>query len=114
MEFREIDFYLESITESYRNTNLVKKGIHSNLVHHIRQNSSQKYYKYRTDKIGKSKSFLRCSIGKCSARLSVLHGEDLQTEKIGSVFVIFLQTILPDVVNQITMNTFFYKVGITV
>ena len=109
MEFREIDFYLESITESYRNTNLVKKGIHSNLVHHIRQNSSQKYYKYRTDKIGKSKSFLRCSIGKCSARLSVLHGE-----KIGSVFVIFLQTILPDVVNQITMNTFFYKVGITV
>ena len=72
MEFKEIDFYLESITESYRNTKLVKKGIHSNLVYHIRQNSSQKYYEYRTDKIGKSKSFLRCSIGKCSARLSVL------------------------------------------
>ena len=56
MEFKEIDFYLESISESYRNTKLVKKGIHSNLVYHIRQNSSQKYYEYRTDKIGKSRS----------------------------------------------------------
>ena len=48
-----LDFYLEEITESSRNTNRIKelKSIKNNQIFHVRQNSTQRFFQYRIDKI---------------------------------------------------------------
>ena len=74
-----LDFYLEDITESTRNTNRIKelRGIKNNQIFHVRQNSTQKFYQYRLDKIGKFKGYLRCIDYKCNSRLEVIFGLEM-------------------------------------
>ena len=64
MDSKTIDYYLEDLTESDRNTNFIKKKreIHANVCFHVRQNSTQLFYEYRMDKINRSKAFLRCRV----------------------------------------------------
>ena len=85
MSFQEVDFYLEDISESAYNTTYIKnkRNIHANPRYHIRQNSTQEYYEYRMQKICQYKGALCCVVRSCSARLAVLFGETLVTEKVG-------------------------------
>ena len=59
MDSQTIDYYLEDLTESGQNTNLIKnkREIHANVCFHIRQNSTQLFFEYRMDKINRSKAF---------------------------------------------------------
>ena len=83
-----LDFYLEEISESTRNTKRVKelRAIKNNQIFHVRQNSTQRFYQYRIDKIGQHKAYLRCVNYKCCSRLEVILGFNLKTEKIGNNF----------------------------
>ena len=83
-----LDFYLEDITESTRNTNRIKelRGIKNNQIFHVRQNSTQKFYQYRLDKIGQFKGYLRCIDYKCNSRLEVIFGLEMMTVKAGKKF----------------------------
>ena len=83
-----LDFYLEDITESTRNTNLIKnlRSIKNNQIFHVRQNSTQKFYQYRLDKIGQFKGYLRCIDYKCNSRLEVIFGLEMMTVKAGKKF----------------------------
>jgi len=83
-----LDFYLEDITESTRNTNRIKelRGIKNNQIFHVRQNSTQKFYQYRLDKIGQFKGYLRCIDYKCNSRLEVIFGLEMTTVKVGKSF----------------------------
>ena len=51
MDSKTIDFYLEELTESAWNTNLIKnkREIHANVCFHIRKNSTQLFYEYRME-----------------------------------------------------------------
>ena len=73
-----LDFYLEEITESSRNKNRIKelKSIKNNQIFHARQNSTQRFFQYRIDKITQFKLYLRCKSVKCSSRLEVILGFD--------------------------------------
>ena len=73
-----LDFYLEEITESSRNTNRIKelKSRKNNQIFHVRQNSTQRFFQYRIDKITQFKLYLRCKSVKCSSRLEVILGFD--------------------------------------
>ena len=88
MDSKTIDYYLEELTESAWNTNLIKnkREIHANVVFHIRKNSTQLFYEYRMEKIHRFKAFLKCRVAKCSSRLIVNYGNALTTEKNGSQF----------------------------
>ena len=83
-----LDFYLEEISESTRNTNRVKelRAIKNNQIFYVRQHSTQRFYQYRIDKIGQHKAYLRCVNYKCCSRLEVILGLDLKTEKVGNNF----------------------------
>ena len=84
-----LDFYLEEISESTRNTKRVKelRAIKNNQIFHVRQNSTQRFYQYRIDKIGQHKAYLRCVNYKCCSRLEVILGFNLKTEKIRNNFL---------------------------
>ena len=87
-----LDFYLEDITESTRNTNRIKelRGIKNNQIFHVRQNSTQKFYQYRLDKIGQFKGYLRCIDYKCNSRLEVIFGLEMTTVKLDPILTITL------------------------
>ena len=77
MNFQELDFYLEDISESAYNTTYIKskRDIQTNQRYHVRKNSTQKYYEYKINKIYQYKSTLECTVKSCPARLAVLFGE---------------------------------------
>ena len=87
MNFQELDFYLEDISESAYNTTYIKskRDIQTNQRYHVRKNSTQEYYEYKINKIYQYKSTLECTVKSCPARLAVLFGETLLTEKVGTV-----------------------------
>ena len=88
MDSKTIDYYLEDLTESDRNTNFIKKKreIHANVCFHVRQNSTQLFYEYKMDKINRSKAFLRCRVTKCSARLNIIFGNAITTKSFLTYF----------------------------
>ena len=86
-----LDFYLEEISESTRNTKRVKelRAIKNNQIFHVRQNSTQRFYQYRIDKIGQHKAYLRCVNYKCCSRLEVERSQNLLDTNM-----IFLMTLV--------------------
>ena len=72
--------YLAQKLSSY----VLLKSIKNNQIFHVRQNSTQRFFQYRIDKITQFKLYLRCKSVKCSSRLEVILGFELKTEKVGN------------------------------